>query len=93
MQKLLCKIERVFFFKDLGLVIEPGITALDSKVMVGAKLLLVRPDGSELRTTVASIPLGLHDLENGIPILLSKEVEPADAPLGTMVYQLDSERS
>ena len=89
MRHLISQVERIFFIKERGLSIEPGISSNYSRpVNVGDDLLLVRPDGSELRTTVAGIPLGLSKDNAGIPILLSISLRPEDVPLGTTVYHL-----
>lgn len=84
---LICVVEEVFQIGGWGgCVIAPGVPKESGpRVRVGDDVLLVRPDGSELRTTVRGIPMGGRRDLPGIPILLDI-ADKVEIPIGTEVW-------
>jgi hypothetical protein len=77
---LLFKVENQFLV-TLGLILTPGLGDSVNFVTTGAKIRLVRPDKSELITTIKGITFeGNHD------ILISSEFSKEDVPIGTEVW-------
>jgi hypothetical protein len=80
----LFKVERQFVITDRGLVLAPGLGDKVKLVTTGAKIKLVRPDQSELHTTIKGITFeGNHD------ILVSSEFTKDDIPVGTEVWMTE----
>jgi len=64
-----------------GVVLMPGLGENAHYVKTGSKLRLVRPDKSEMQTTIQGITFNdQHD------ILLAPEVTKEDVPIGTEVW-------
>lgn len=77
---LLFKVENQFLVTR-GLILTPGLGDSVNFVTTGAKIRLVRPDKSELITTIKGITFeGNHD------ILISSEFSKEDVPVGTEVW-------
>lgn len=82
--KLICIVEDVFQITSIGCVIAPGVPRdFDLRVRTGDGILLRRPDGSQITTTVRSIPMGGR--APGIPLNLHT-VHKDDVPIGTEVW-------
>jgi len=91
MKNFLCKVERVDYIQAGGTAIEPRITADYTRgVKIGDELLLIRPDGSEVSTSVFGIPLGMHGAGGSVPIKVGPDIPPSSIPLGTLVYHIVS---
>jgi hypothetical protein len=74
-----------------GLVPVPGIIPVgDERFRAGDRLLLKRPDGSELRTTIGSLEILEPNPTNQVVVLL-KELRKEDVPIGTEVWSVDGE--
>lgn len=79
--RLLFKVEKQFTITGQGLVLASGLGDNVKFVMTGTKIKLVRPDKSELMTTIKGITFeGSHD------ILISSEFSKEDVPIGTEVW-------
>ena len=69
-----------------GRVPVPGIIPVgDERVRAGDPLLLRRPDGSELRTTIGSLEILDPNPTHQVVVLL-KELGKEDVPIGTEVW-------
>ena len=84
MRKLLSRVDDVFQIADRGCVVVPGIPRnSESRVKIGDRLWLLRPDGSEISTVVRGIEMGGPLDSPGIPILLGTELSKNEVPVGT----------
>lgn len=71
-----------------GLVLIPGIVPIgDERFRIGDPLLLKRPDGSEVRTTIGGIELMIPVRNHDFTIVL-KELIKEDVPIGTEVWSI-----
>jgi hypothetical protein len=90
MSVLLCVVEDVFHIENRGCVLVPGVPP-DAGVRPGGgdRVLLKRPDGSELTATLQGMEIGGHTpgTPDGTPILVA-DVVKADIPAGTEVWLL-----
>jgi hypothetical protein len=78
---LLFTITEAFMITGRGVVLMPGLGENAQYVKPGSKIRLVRPDKSEMQTTIQGITFNdQHD------ILLAPEVTKADVPIGTEVW-------
>ena len=88
MSVLLCVVEDVFHIENRGCVLTPGVPA-DASVRpkAGDRVLLKRPDGSELAATLGGMQIGGRAPESpsGTPILLLG-VTRTDIPTWTEVW-------
>jgi translation elongation factor EF-Tu-like GTPase len=88
MSVLLCVVEDVFQIGNRGCVVTPGVPP-DAGVRprAGDRVLLKRPDGSELMATLQGMEMGGRAPESpsGTPILLVGVVKK-DIPPGTEVW-------
>ena len=74
-----------------GLVPVPGIIPVgEERFRAGDPLLLKRPDGSELRTTISSLEILDPNPTNQVVVLL-KELAKEDVPIGTEVWSVGAE--
>ncbi len=77
----LFKVERTFMISGRGLTLLPGLGDKVKFVKTGTKIKLVRPDKSELFTTIKGITFeGNHDL------LISSDFSKEQVPEGTEVW-------
>ncbi len=84
MRRFLSRVEDVFQIAERGCVVTPGISWWsDSRIKIGDRVWLTRPDGSEINTVVRGIELGGHNPGTGIPILVGSELTKDDIPVGT----------
>jgi len=78
---LLFKVENQFVITGRGLILKPGLGDNLKYVTTGAKIKLIRPDKSEVITTIKGITFeGNHD------ILISSVFSKTDIPIGTEVW-------
>jgi hypothetical protein len=78
---LLFKVENQFTIADHGLILTPGLGDKVKLVSIGTEIRLIKPDKSELTTTIKGIMFeGNHD------ILISGEFTKEDVPVGTEVW-------
>lgn len=83
----LCEITDVFSISGRGCVMFPGIPlGSPLRVQINAPIRLIRPDGSELVTRVAGIEMISTSQPHPTPLLLPKEIDKSQVPLGTKVY-------
>ena len=86
MSRLLFVVEDSFEFKGRGLVPLPGILPVgDENFHVGDPIVLKRPDGSQLRTTIHLLLLMNPNPRNEVVILL-EDLSKRDVPVGTEVW-------
>lgn len=78
---LLFKVENQFTIRGRGMILTSGPGDHVKNVMTGANIRLVRPDKSELTTTIKGIAF-----EGSHGILISGEFTKADVPVGTEVW-------
>ncbi len=78
---LLFKVENQFVITGRGLMLTPGLGDNIKYVTTGAKIKLIRPDKSEVITTVKGITFeGNHEF------LISSKFSKSDIPIGTEVW-------
>ena len=81
-------VEVAFQIDGRGCVLLPGFAADHPTVRVGDRIILHRPDGTELATTVAGFEM-IHTRDgtslHSAPISLPSPLTKADAPVGTVV--------
>ena len=86
---LICEIEEVFDLTGRGCVIAPGISKeTECTVLIGSPLIIVCPDGTELKTTVKGIEM-INSIKKPVrfnPILLPRDIEKGQLPKGSKVY-------
>jgi hypothetical protein len=86
----LCSVESTFVLEGVGLVILPGIPYPSEKmrnVRVGEPIILVRPDGSEIKTAIRSIEsIYRNPPADHAPIIPSEALKQEDVPVGTEVW-------
>jgi hypothetical protein len=74
-----------------GLVPVPGIVPVgEERFRAGDPLLLKRPDGTELRTTITSLEIMNPNPRHEVVVLL-KELTKEDVPVGTEVWSVAGE--
>jgi len=84
MRKLLSRVEDVFQIAERGCVVCPGIPRnSESRLKIGDRLWLERPDGSEVSTIVRGVEMNGPINSPGIPILLGAEITEHEVPVGT----------
>jgi hypothetical protein len=80
----LFKVEDRFVISDKGLVLTPGLGNKVKFVESGSKIRLIRPDKSEVMTSIKGISFeGNHDIL--IPLTITKD----EVPIGTEVWTID----
>jgi hypothetical protein len=86
MSRLLFIVEDSFEVKGRGLVILPGILPVgDENFHVGDPILLMRPDGSQLRTTIGGLELMTPNPRNDV-VIMFKNLSNRDITVGTEVW-------
>lgn len=88
MATFVSKTEDVFQITGRGCVVVPGIpkSSPDLKIKVGDSVVLKRPDGSEIETTIRGIEMGSRVPSDFIPVLLGSEVTKDMVPVGTELW-------
>ena len=84
-------IQDVFQIDGRGCVVVPGLL-LDANphVCIGDPVTLRRPDGTEIKTSVAGIEMIRTLDRNAMPILLPKNIHKNDVPIGTELFITES---
>jgi hypothetical protein len=77
----LLTVENSFMITGRGLVLVPGLGDKSRHVQAGARIKLVRPDGSSMHTTIQG-----DSFNDGHELLIGPEVMKADVPVGTEVW-------
>ncbi|HEX2617673.1 MAG TPA: hypothetical protein VHL57_09030 [Flavobacteriales bacterium] len=77
----LTTVENTFMITGRGLVLVPGLGAHARNVRAGARIRLVRPDGSTMHTTIQG-----DSFNDGHELLIGPEVMKTDVPVGTEVW-------
>lgn len=89
MSRLLFTVEDVFLITGRGVIRVPGFTGQEV-VRLGQEVLIKRPGGSEIRSTISSMDIprgGKHYAR--VPILV-KGLVKADVPIGSTVWTRDA---
>ena len=88
MVTFISKVEDVFEISGRGCVVVPGVPGDFSHVelKIGDRVVLKRPNGSEIETTLRGFEMGSRHPSCCIPILLGKELNKAMVPLGTDLW-------
>jgi hypothetical protein len=82
-----------FLIRGRGLVLLPGIMSVgQERFHAGEPLLLRRPDGTELLTTITSLEIMIPNPRHEVVVVL-KELTRDDVPIGTVVWSVDVETS
>jgi hypothetical protein len=87
-------VEIAFEIEGRGCVICPGLLYVDNPaVRIGDHIDLLRPDGSEIRTSIRGIEMIRTTERKGLPVLLPRDIHKNDVPPGTvlLIYE-DSPR-
>jgi hypothetical protein len=88
MPRCLFVVEDTFSIKGRGLVPAPGIVPLgEEQFRLGDPLLLKRPDGTSISTTIAGLEFFCPNPRGVIGILL-KGFAKEDVPVGTEVWSV-----
>jgi hypothetical protein len=92
MDVLLFTVEEVFFIKDLGAVLYPGISHSGPHAKVGQNITVLRPDGQEIKTTIKGFPMINRTGHNdSVAIVLPKNIKSDAIPVGSQVWLTDTE--
>jgi len=78
---LLFKVQNQFVITGHGLILTPGLGDNVKYVSIGTKIKLIKPDKSEVITTILGITF-----EGNNDILISSEFSKTDIPIGTEVW-------
>jgi hypothetical protein len=92
MARRLFTVSDTFLIRGRGLVPVPGLPISEERFRAGDPLLLKRPDGTELRTTIGSLEILDPNPTNQVVVLL-KELVKEDVPIGTEVWSVDGEKA
>jgi hypothetical protein len=85
-ERRLFTVTDTFLIPGRGLVLVPGIAPIDDEqFQVGDSILLKRPDGVEIRTTIGGLELPHPNPKHEVVVLLH-EVGKGDVPAGTEVW-------
>ena len=88
MPRCLFVVEDTFFLKGRGLVPVPGIVPVGKeRFYIGDPLLLKRPDGTSVSTSIAGIEICCPNPRHDVVILL-KELSKEDVPVSTEVWSV-----
>jgi hypothetical protein len=86
LRRFICKVEDAFQIPGRGCVVVPGLPlGGEIQARIGDGVLLKRPDGSELATTIRGFELG-GGSEVAASAMLLADVTKADVPIGTEVW-------
>jgi hypothetical protein len=88
MVTFISKVEDVFEISGRGCVVVPGVPSTFSGVdlKLGDKIILKRPDGSEIETILRGFEMGSRHPSRCLPVLLGKELSKQMVPLGTELW-------
>lgn len=94
MDILLFTVEEVFYIKDLGVVLYPGISYSGPHAKVGQQITLLRPDGQEVKTTIKGFPMiNRKDHNDSVAIVLPKNIKADAIPAGSQVWLTDADET
>lgn len=81
-------VEAAFEITSRGCIVVPGmpldLAAVNLKV--GDRIVLKRPDGSEIETQVRGFEMGSRNRSGCVPILLGEELTKDMVPAGTQLW-------
>ncbi|QYF92528.1 hypothetical protein KY495_17520 [Massilia sp. PAMC28688] len=86
--QFLFKIADVYFVKERGAILFPGVPySLPRAVQVGAAIIIERPDGSRIETTIKGFEMirSIVPLEHA-PFFVPRHIGKSDLPLGSQVF-------
>jgi len=87
MARKLFTVDDVFSIRDRGTIIVPGVVPEgDEKFRIGDQLRLVRPDGSEVATTIDGIAFFNPDPQRRYAVIVP--LPKPEIPVGTEVWSL-----
>jgi hypothetical protein len=87
MDILLFTVEEVIFIKDLGAVLYPGVSSSDPHPKPGQQIIVLRPDGTELKTTIKGYPMINRKGHNeSHAIVLPKNIKADEVPAGSQIW-------
>ena len=88
MVTFISKVENVFEISGRGCVVVPGVPDAfsDAELKIGDRIVLKRPNGSEIETTLRGFEMGSRHPSGCIPILLGKELGKGMVPVGTELW-------
>jgi hypothetical protein len=88
MVTFISKVEDVFDISGRGCVVVPGVPSAYSGVALklGDKIILKRPDGSEIETILRGFEMGSRHPSRCLPVLLGKELSKQMVPIGTQLW-------
>ena len=90
MARCLFKVEDTFLITGRGLVLVPGIVPIgEERFRAGDPLLLKRPDGSELTTTIGGLEMLCPNPRRDVIIML-KGFTKEDVPIGTEIWSTEN---
>jgi hypothetical protein len=92
MARRLFVVEDTFFIKRRGLVLVPGIVPqAKERFRVGDPIVLKRPDGPRLESTIGGIEIiSCSPPRPGTDVvILLKNLDKAEVPIGTEVWSVD----
>jgi len=82
-----------FMIRGRGLVLAPGTVPVGGeRFRAGDPLLLKRPDGTEVQTTISSLEI-MNPNPNHEVVVLLKELTKDDVPIGTEVWSVGFEKA
>jgi hypothetical protein len=91
MARLLFRVTEVFTVQTRGIVLLPKLNFVgDERFRVGDPLLLKRPDGTEIDTTIGAVELLKPVGQPCEPVIMLTELGKQDVPIGTEVWSVDS---
>jgi len=90
----LSRVEDTFAITGRGVVVIPGIPQDGKKyfVRIGDALEVRKPDGQRLLTSVAGIEMVNSPRKIGIPVLLPRDVQKEDVPIGSELWHTANEK-
>ena len=93
MLSYLSSVEDTFAITGRGVVLVPGVPRGEKKyfVRVGDSLEIRKPDGQRLLTRVAGIEMCSPPSKIGIPLLLPRDVQKEDVPIGSELWHAPRE--
>lgn len=92
MRQFLSHVEEVFQISNRGCVVVPGYLRESSlTTAVGDTVWIQRPDGTELKTTIAGLEMTHPSDPRCIPLLLTNNILKTDIPVGSELWISASE--
>lgn len=81
-------VEAAFEITGRGCIVVPGmpLDLAGVNLKVGDRIVLKRPDGSEIETQVRGFEMGSRNRSGYVPMLLGKELTKDRVPAGTQLW-------